>query len=77
MLKKGDTRKPWTKASIRRRYFMLDGTELSYYRSQQDLHNDGSHMKVGTKTKQGGGSNAILMLCCTMPSFQNSKRQVV
>ena len=41
MLKKGDTSKNWTSASIRRRYFVLDGAELSYYRSRPGLPSAG------------------------------------
>jgi hypothetical protein len=46
MLKKGETTKNWTAASVKRRYFILDDDELSYYRTESQITDEGSQMKL-------------------------------
>jgi hypothetical protein len=46
MLKKGETTKAWASASVKRRYFVLDADELSYYRTESEITDEGSQMKL-------------------------------
>jgi hypothetical protein len=37
MRKKGDTTRRWTKASIKKRFFVLIGSTLRYFKSRDDI----------------------------------------
>lgn len=46
MLKKGDTNKLWTNTSVRRRFFVLQGSVLKYYKSDTDLAKSAAPMRT-------------------------------